>query len=247
MVLGLDVPKPCDGTEKCMCLPRDDTDGACSSRKDCPKGEVCAQFEGEEDSTAPICASKNVVDLGLFPLQEVSDPDDDSDGESKPPSQPSDDESGGGTGDDSGGEADGETGGETDDGAGAESEPSGTAESDSEETLPQVCIDARALSHVESENLIFKKHVWANVLCDDNESCATEGHIVKFRGDSMRMSAYCGIVKCSRRVMQVNSPRYSRGLRVNSNTDGLHFTAFSARYNTRVEEAVLAAVVRAGF
>jgi len=60
------------------------------------------------------------------------------------------------------------------------------------------------------------------------------------------MSKYCEMVACEDKVMQVNSPRYSKGMRVQSKTDGLQYTVFAARYGTRAEQAVMAAAVRVG-
>lgn len=108
-----------------------------------------------------------------------------------------------------------------------------------------ICIDAEALSHLPREGLVFKEHAIGRVLCDGAGSCATGGHIVVFGGQAMMMRTYCELVKCERRDMYVNSPRYRRGTRVKSRTEGLEYTAFAARWETRMEERVLAAAVRA--
>lgn len=109
-----------------------------------------------------------------------------------------------------------------------------------------VCIDATALSHLQAEELLYAEHKLARVLCDPQESCATPGHIVKFRGEAMMMKSYCTIVGCKERVIMVNSPRYKMGMRVQSRSEHLEYTALSARYETMVEETALRAAVRMG-
>lgn len=108
------------------------------------------------------------------------------------------------------------------------------------------CIDASALGHMLAEELVFDVHVVKAVLCDDQGSCATDGHIVEYQGRAMMMKSYCELVGCEKRVMEVNSPRQRRRLRVPSRTEGLEFTAFAARYSTRAEEMILAAAIRIG-
>lgn len=117
-----------------------------------------------------------------------------------------------------------------------------------EPTPAPVCIDAEALAHLERKDLVFAEHAWSDVLCDSAGSCATGGHIVVYSGRPMMMERYCALAAagCEWRKKYVNSPRYSRGRRVPSKTDGLEFTAFAARYQTKVEERVLVAAVRVG-
>ncbi|CDF33151.1 unnamed protein product [Chondrus crispus] len=112
---------------------------------------------------------------------------------------------------------------------------------------PFVCIDARILSHLAAEELIFKKHAHATVLCDKNESCATPAHMVIFNDETMMMKSYCSIVSCKEMAMLVNSPRYRRGMTVETYTNGLQFTSFAARYGTLIEERILSSVIRHGF
>lgn len=127
------------------------------------------------------------------------------------------------------------------------SEFSDAGENESPSPSPEeVCIDASALEHLDEKELVFKTHPTARVLCDASGSCATKGHMVTWNGKAMMMRTYCTIVGCEQRTMKVNSPRYTRGLRVTSKTDGLHFTAFAARYESRAEEGVLNAAVRMG-
>ena len=109
-----------------------------------------------------------------------------------------------------------------------------------------VCVDAKALAHLDTNNLVFPQHPVSRVLCDHSGSCATPGHIVQYNGQAMMMSTYCEGVGCVERMMEVNSPRYQRGMRVGSKTEGLEYTVFAARYGTRGEEAVLVAAVRVG-
>lgn len=108
------------------------------------------------------------------------------------------------------------------------------------------CIDARALRHLETHELVFEKHSIAKVFCDEKQSCATPGHIVQYRGKGMMMKSYCAIVGCERRFMEVNSPRYSVGMRIQSNTDSLSYTALAATHETFAEEAALSTLVRLG-
>lgn len=108
------------------------------------------------------------------------------------------------------------------------------------------CVDARALSHLRANELVFRSHRRARVLCDGAGSCATAGHIVVFRGRGMCMRTYCGMVGCTAGLMEVNSPKWRRGTRVRSRTEGLLYTAYAARWATWAEEGVLTALVRAG-
>lgn len=116
----------------------------------------------------------------------------------------------------------------------------------SDETGSEVCVDARALTHLRREELVFEKDSIARVLCDSDGSCATKGHMVIFRGQAMIMGGYCAMVGCSVHVMRVNSPRYRLGARLTSRTERLQYTALAARYATRAEEMVLQSVIRAG-
>lgn len=108
----------------------------------------------------------------------------------------------------------------------------------------KVCVDANLLNHLPMHELVYKSHRRASVLCDKTASCATAGHIVVFNGHAMMMSSYCNMVgDCQRRVMSVNSPKMSRKIRLTTNTNGLHFTAFASRYQTVVEERILSALI----
>lgn len=133
------------------------------------------------------------------------------------------------------------------DDATASPEQNGDSESSATGT-PQasVCIAAKSLSHLPSHMLIYKNHIPAYVLCDENESCATAGHMVRYQNEVMMMKTYCEQVACDRKVMHVNSPRYQRQLQVRTDTPHLTFLAFAARHNTQAEEHFLRAIVRLG-
>lgn len=109
-----------------------------------------------------------------------------------------------------------------------------------------VCIDAEALAHMPANELVYERHRRAKVLCDQWGSCATAGHIVRYRGVGMMMKKYCSIVGCVQRVKEVNSPRYKMGLRIPCKSEGLVYTAFAARYESFVEETMLSTAVRLG-
>lgn len=110
------------------------------------------------------------------------------------------------------------------------------------------CVDAELLKEFAREELVFDDHVDTEVWCDLQGSCATAGHMVRWNGQPMMMKSYCqlGGVVCEKKVIQVNSPRFKRGLNVATKTDGLVFTAFAAKYETRGEEMFMAAAVRMG-
>lgn len=111
----------------------------------------------------------------------------------------------------------------------------------------KVCVDAGALQHMAREELVYDRHVRASVLCDVMGSCATAGHIVRFEGKAMMMKSYCELVGgCVGKRIYVNSPRYRRGLAVETKTKGLVYTAFAARYETRAEEKLLSTAVHVG-
>ncbi|KAI0558942.1 hypothetical protein FGB62_178g027 [Gracilaria domingensis] len=109
-----------------------------------------------------------------------------------------------------------------------------------------VCISTHHLSHMNQEELLYSTHRVARVLCDENNSCATPGHMIKYKNTAMMMSSYCEKVGCTSKIDTVNSPRYYPGKLVKSHSDGLEFTAHAARYSTRVEERMLSIAVRVG-
>ena len=114
--------------------------------------------------------------------------------------------------------------------------------------LNEACV---AVHHLNEEGVIKYKHVFdadrlAVVLCDENNSCATPGHMVSFRGKGMMMRSYCEFTECTQSIMRVNSPKYSRKIRVASRSEGLVFTAFAAKWVTAFEEWVLWGLIRMG-
>lgn len=50
------------------------------------------------------------------------------------------------------------------------------------DTDDAVCVDARVLSHLHTNGLVFRTNRRARLLCDSAGSCATAGHIMVFRG-----------------------------------------------------------------
>ena len=110
----------------------------------------------------------------------------------------------------------------------------------------EACIDARALGHFPLNRLVFRTHAVSRVLCDTNDSCATRGHVVIFRGRAMRMRIYCKLVGCRQAMMEVNSPHFNRGMLIESKTKGLEYTGFAARYDTQAEESVIRMAIRLG-
>lgn len=111
----------------------------------------------------------------------------------------------------------------------------------------EVCIDASALEHLSSDELVYKEHRRSAVLCDINGSCATPGHMVTYKTKFMMMSSYCSqIGGCTKRVMSVNSPRHRRALKIASQTNDLEYTSLAAKYVTAAEEHVLKTLLRVG-
>lgn len=118
---------------------------------------------------------------------------------------------------------------------------------DADELETVVCVDAEALQHLSRRELVYEEHRRSKVLCDLQGSCATAGHMVRYEGTAMMMKSYCTLVGgCEEKVAWVNSPRYRVGLVVRSKTEGLVYTAFAARYETRAEEALLSTAVHVG-
>lgn len=110
----------------------------------------------------------------------------------------------------------------------------------------RVRISVYALSHFDESMLVFSTDRRASVLCDKANNCATSGHIVLYHGKAMTMSEYCGQVSvdCVRRVTMVSSPRMKLGLRVESNSDHLKYTALAASHETTAKKFVLKTLVR---
>lgn len=111
-----------------------------------------------------------------------------------------------------------------------------------------VCIATHHLHQFHSSALVYSTHQRAAVLCDIHHNCATPVHMVIYKNKPMTMSSYCEMVpgSCVRRIMYVNSPRMSIGLRVASKSSHLQFTALAAAGNTRVERAFLSSIISLG-
>lgn len=111
-----------------------------------------------------------------------------------------------------------------------------------------ICVDADALAHLPPTQLVYAEARRAVVLCDEQGSCATSGHIVHWLAVPMMMQTYCErYATCTRRIKHVNSPRMRRRLRIPTRTDGLEFTPLAARFATTVEEAILRQILWFGF
>lgn len=208
----------CYGSRPCLCALPKPVD--CKSSADCEDGEVCAiSFVS---SGRALCFSEEFVRT-FSGNREVGDG---GDGPKKSV----------------GPEPTGSTAPEGDEVTFVESssEPSPTP------AQGGVCVDVRLLRGVPREGLVFREDVLAEVLCDREGSCATEGHIVLWRERGMMMKTYCKEVGCVKRALMVNSPRWRVGVRIGSRSEGLGFSAFAARFGTWGEEALLAAAVRSG-
>lgn len=233
------VEADCDIGETCVSIPNEiaavsstDADGnvcldnsqipffesptKCSTDEPCPPNTACIDIV--EDFS--MCASKVSQDT-----EQVSDPPSFSGDEEADPSPvsvdnlPPDGDEGNGDANDH-----------------DDAQPSASAEAN------EICIAAKSLGHLPQHMLLYERHVLGRVLCDAQGSCATPGHMVHFHGEAMMMKTYCGRVGCEGDVMHVNSPRYRRNLRIPSDTDGLTFSTFAARYGSLAEEKVLRAV-----
>ena len=121
----------------------------------------------------------------------------------------------------------------------------------SERAIEKYNIDCVAADHlteagIDADQRIHVRDLLANVLCDYNDSCATPGHMVLYKGRGMMMRSYCEVVGCYRGIMRVNSPKYGRQIRVRSRSEEMVFTAFAARWVTAAEERVLHGLIRLG-
>lgn len=129
----------------------------------------------------------------------------------------------------------------------SQSTDSGNDDNDEDGDENSICVAVSSLNGLQPSKLVYAKHRKAVVLCDNFDNCATPGHIVEYKGQAMMMKSYCGLVKqCIRRMKLVNSIRMEAGLRVESKSSDLKFTAFSARYGTIVEETILGHIIRLG-
>lgn len=219
-----DECSPSDATCRCVPLELLSFIVVCDDHDDCIVGEGCVKYTGPRDGMLPEVPGLDVQQPFCMSIRAVSELKDvEFIGFTPPevdiPADAGANEDGDGNGDD--GVSDGSK-------------------------ASEVCIDARLLSHMKEGELVFKNHILATVICDTNKSCATPGHMVLFEGVAMSMRRYCGRVGCTTELAHVNSPRYRRGLRVATNTKALEFTPFAARYESRVEELFLTAMLRLG-
>eukprot|EP00177_Eucheuma_denticulatum_P003138 GFKZ01005659.1.p1 GENE.GFKZ01005659.1~~GFKZ01005659.1.p1 ORF type:complete len:377 (-),score=56.00 GFKZ01005659.1:213-1343(-) len=238
-VCGLDG-ELCNGQSGCQCIPT--TDPTCESDADCVDGESCA--EGDDES---FCVSDEFLESSAESV--VNNESDESSSNDSSGTDDDDDDSNNGE-DVDGGDSEGDDDDEEEDNPSSDSDtPSiivGEGTGDQEDEPSAVCIDVEALSHLSADDLVFSSHSLSSVLCDEFGSCATRGHIVTYRGKAMMMATYCKLVECERKKILVNSPRYKMGRRISSKTKDLEYTAFAARYETRVEEKFLKTAVHLG-
>lgn len=123
-----------------------------------------------------------------------------------------------------------------------------SASGDVESEGDGVCVDAALLAQVPQKDRVFSTDRRASVLCDASGTCATSGHMVVWKNKPVSMMQYCSMLStpCTAQVRWVNSPRYSRGLRLPSRTNGLQLTPLAAKWNTKGERFVLSLAVRMG-
>lgn len=125
--------------------------------------------------------------------------------------------------------------------------PTPMSPSPSKKAEEEVCIDMSHLGHLPLSNLVYRRPRRATVLCDEYGSCATKGHIVIWNGRSMMMRTYCSeFAKCETRIRMVNSPRMELGLRIQSHTKGMQFSALAARFESVTEERILVGMIAIG-
>lgn len=109
------------------------------------------------------------------------------------------------------------------------------------------CIDIEALNGLPSDVLIYKRAKRASVLCNKNRSCATPGHMVLWDKKPMTMRSYCSQWSVCKKVEKwVNSPCMLSGVRIESRTKLLQYTAFASRFETWLEHTIFSALLRAG-
>lgn len=123
-----------------------------------------------------------------------------------------------------------------------------TPTSDSGNPSDAVCIGAHALAHLPKEDLLFREHFRAFVLCDLHENCATPGHIIAFEEKAMMMKTYCQLrtISCRKVMMHVNSVKISRGRKIPSFSTNFQYTTYAARYETSFEELIMTLLIRMG-
>lgn len=243
----------CDNRESCFCRRLKPV--RCQSSEGCPEGEVCTSLDGSIFS-ATDCMSRDAFKETTTYSEVKSMP---AKSPSKNPGQDIDFEPlSSAAGDDADDfpelvtvEPSGVfTGGAVPTEVNPEIENTSDEPMRSQEpavTDEPICIDVNALKHMPDKHLVFERARRTSVLCDGQLNCATDGHIVVWKGRAMMMQSYCQAhVTCTRRIMWVNSPRMQHGLRIPSRKEGFEFTAFAARYGTVLEEGVLKRLVHMG-
>lgn len=210
----------------CICKIRIDKLESCTSSMNCTYNEVCTMYEDTFPAFGSCVSARLVDDGGLQGRVELGERPTGPPESVSPVPSPSD-----------------PNGEKPCEGENCDNEsPSPTAGD-----RDAVCIDIKLLSSFKRSQLVYQEDIRASVLCDATGSCATPGHMTTFRGVAMSMRTYCREHgPCSRRTAWVNSPRMSVGIRVETRTSGLHMTAFAARYETWLEEAVLKRVIHLG-
>lgn len=121
-------------------------------------------------------------------------------------------------------------------------------ESPDVQPTPEICISVEALSHISKADLIYAEDIKSTVLCDNDNNCATSGHMVIWNGMPMMMRSYCNLVLygCKRQIRFVNSPRMKRKTSIPSNSKLLRYSALSARFQTSLEERLLRILILYG-
>lgn len=237
---------PCRGKEMCQCVLSGSN--TCTRSEDCSSGEACVVVADSVSNAIPECISREVLQLDYY--KDVYD--ENAGNQIQPISSPSPSASASTSQSPSASTSSSPTVSPT-------VSPTPTASQDpspddlvsgsvSPESESEVCVDARALAHMHPSELVFSRPRRASVLCDESGSCATPGHLVTWRDKPMAMRTYCKLhARCTRAVKYVNSPRMKRFLRVQSQTQGLQYTPFAARFESHIEEHLLRALLRLGW
>lgn len=234
---------PCSSSdEACGCAP---ANFLCTPESGCPSGASCLATDSSPCSSADqvcFCLPDSLSDLGsTFDPDSLIDPPNPNNAGNDTKDDPDEKDEGKDSKDDPDDKGDGDHGNDSKNDSDKTDNDNDNNDDDDDD---EVCVDANLLSHLPVHELVYKSHRRASVLCDKTGSCATPGHIVVFNGRAMMMSSYCNKVgDCQRRVMNVNSPKMNRKVRLATKTDGLHFTALASRYQTVLEERFLSTLI----
>lgn len=265
----------CDGRDICICRRADGMEPVCESTNDCGAGETCAIVVDSKRTVNATCISTEVLRLEFFsliyvevnsgkrrPLSSPSmsatpsvSPSASASATNTPSLSPSPSTSPSGSVTPSlspslstSPSATASVSTSASASLSGTVEPEGDDDSEITESGDPICIDVAALKDLDDSELVFPTARRAAVLCDENGSCATAGHMVVWNRRAMMMKTYCELhARCVRRIRYVNSPRMRRNLRIASNSHDLSFTSFAARFATRLEERFLVNVVHFGF